>query len=83
MPNLNDLKKEVNETEEKFDPMTGDIVPVQLVEEKQHDKKPIAASVWDEIVSAGKTVPENQVLMGLGGPEGVGKIGIELDSITL
>ena len=52
MPNLNDLKKEVNETEEKFDPMTGDIVPVQLVEEKQHDKKPIAASVWDEIVSA-------------------------------
>ena len=79
MPNLNDIKKEAKET---FDPSTGTTVPAGLVEEKQSHSKPIAQSVCDEIVSAGQNVPTSMILMGLVGPEGVGKTGIVLDSMT-
>ena len=79
MPNLNDLKTEATKT---FDPTTGETVPAPLVEEKMSHSKPIAQSVWDEIVSAGETVPNSMILCGLVGPEGVGKTGIVLDSMT-
>ena len=79
MPNLNDLKTEATKT---FDPTTGETVPAPLVEEKAAQSKPIAQSVWDEIVSAGETVPNSMILCGLVGPEGVGKTGIVLDSMT-
>ncbi len=86
MPNLNDLKTEANKektlTAATFDPSTGETVPVALVEEKQSHSKPIATTVWDEIVSAGKTVPNSMIFCGLVGPEGVGKTGIVLDSMT-
>lgn len=82
MPNLNDLKKQAKEEETPqeapaFDPTTGEFnEPAPVV------KKPIAASVWDEIVNAGDEVPTSQIFMGLIGPEGVGKTGIVLDSMT-
>lgn len=81
MPNLNDLKKEAKK---EFDPNTGETVEVTptLVNEKKNDKQPIATSVWDEIVNAGDTVPNDMILCGLVGPEGVGKTGIVLDSMT-
>ena len=62
MPNLNDLKKQAQEEETPtFDPASGEMVPVALVEEKMSHSKPIAQSVWDEIVSAGNTVPNNMI----------------------
>jgi hypothetical protein len=81
MPNLNDLKKEAKK---EFDPNTGETVEVtpDLVNEKKSDRQPIATSVWDEIVNAGDTVPNDMILCGLVGPEGVGKTGIVLDSMT-
>lgn len=79
MPNLNDLKKQLEETEEEEQPV---VVPIQLVEEKQSGSKGIAHSVWDEIVNAGKNIPNNMIFCGLVGPEGVGKTGIVLDSLT-
>lgn len=82
MPNLNDLKKEASNNEQAFDPATGQTVSVAVVEKKPIEAKPIAQSVWDEIVSAGETVPNNMILCGLVGPEGVGKTGIVLDSMT-
>ena len=57
MPNLNDLKKQAQEEAPAFDPATGETVPAALVEEKMSHSKPIAQSVWDEIVSAGDTSP--------------------------
>mgnify|MGYP003632030371 FL=1 len=87
MPNLNDLKTEANKnltlTAATFDPSTGETVPVALVEEKQSHSEPIAQSVWDEIVNAGTHIPNNMVFAGLIGPEGVGKTGIVLDSMTI
>ena len=61
MPNLNDLKKEAEtKTEEVFDPNTGETTPVvPAVAEPSPVNKPIAQSVWDEIVNAGETVPNN------------------------
>ena len=89
MPNLNDLKKEAKKDEQRFDPATGETTPVASVDETveyngelKSTPKPIAQSVWDEIVSAGETVPNNMILCGLVGPEGVGKTGIVLDSMT-
>jgi len=81
MPNLNDLKKEAKK---EFDPNTGETVEVTptLVNEMRSDRTPIATSVWDEIVNAGETVPNDMILCGLVGPEGVGKTGIVLDSMT-
>ena len=81
MPNLNDLKKQAEEETPQeapaFDPTTG-----EFNEPTPSVKKPIAASVWDEIVNAGDDVPTSQIFMGLIGPEGVGKTGIVLDSMT-
>jgi len=81
LPNLNDLKKQAEEEAQDeaptFDPTIGEFTePAPAV------KKPIAASVWDEIVNAGDEVPTSQIFMGLVGPEGVGKTGIVLDSMT-
>ena len=78
MPNLNDLKKEAkkNLTQPPEKPFRSP------VEEKKSDTQPIAQSVWDEIVSAGETVPNSMIFAGLVGPEGVGKTGIVLDSMT-
>jgi len=78
MPNLNDLKKEAQQA---FDPSTGEFAEEPLGVTKA-TKKPIGQSVWDEIVSAGIEVPTSQIFMGLVGPEGAGKTGIVLDSLT-
>ena len=76
MPNLNDLK-----TQAKPKPPT-ELVPSALVNELQSHATPIAAGVWDEILTAGINIPDNQIFMGLIGPEGVGKTGVVLDSMT-
>ena len=74
MPNLKGLQAQVNEAEEQ--------TPVVSTEyEPPKQEIPIAQSVWDEIVSAGETVPNNMIFCGLVGPEGVGKTGIVLDSM--
>lgn len=82
MPNLNDLKKQAQEqknAEPVFDPNTGEMAAPAAPEPA---KRPIAMSVWDEIEQAGQTMPTNMVFMGLVGPEGVGKTGIVLDSMS-
>jgi len=81
MPNQYFKKKEAKK---EFDPNTGETIEVApaLVNEKRSDRTPIATSVWNEIVNAGETVPNDMILCGLVGPEGVGKTGIVLDSMT-
>ena len=61
MPNLKDLQAQVNE-EVEYEGQLKQTVPEGLTEEKQSHSKPIAQSVWDEIVSAGETVPNNMIL---------------------
>tara|TARA_R100000406_G_scaffold39095_2_gene26021 strand:- start:6227 stop:7246 length:1020 start_codon:yes stop_codon:yes gene_type:complete len=80
MPNLKDLQAQVNE-EVEYEGQLKQTVSEGLTEEKQSHSKPIAQSVWDEIVNAGETVPNNMIFCGLVGPEGVGKTGIVLDSM--
>lgn len=81
MPNLKDLQAQVNDAEVEYEGQLKQTVPEGLTEEKMSHSKPIAQSVWDEIVSAGETVPNNMIFCGLVGPEGVGKTGIVLDSM--
>jgi hypothetical protein len=81
MANLNDLKLQAQEetktevAQELLIPLAGDdITPVKSA--------PIAQGVWGEILQAADYLPDNQTFMGLVGPEGVGKTGIVLDSLT-
>jgi len=85
VPNLNDLKKQAQAT--VFDPDSGEMVPSNVTNELQADPssrvgRPIASSVWDEIMAAADHQPDSLIFMGLVGPEGVGKTGIVLDSMT-
>tara|TARA_Y100000592_G_scaffold98614_1_gene172188 strand:- start:415 stop:1401 length:987 start_codon:yes stop_codon:yes gene_type:complete len=78
MPNLNDLKQQAQQTtaQPTFDPETGGVA------ETAPPAKPIALGVWDEIEAAADHQPDSLIFMGLVGPEGVGKTGIVLDSMT-
>lgn len=78
MPNLNDLKQQAQQTtaQPTFDPETGGVT------ETAPPAKPIALGVWDEIEAAADHQPDSLIFMGLVGPEGVGKTGIVLDSMT-
>tara|TARA_R100001015_G_C4620106_1_gene176980 strand:- start:677 stop:1663 length:987 start_codon:yes stop_codon:yes gene_type:complete len=78
MANLNDLKKQAeaeNQTQTPLEVAQAETVaPVP--------QAPIADGIWGEIQEAANELPDNQTFMGLVGPEGAGKTGIILDSLT-
>ena len=79
MANLNDLKAQAQETiTKKTQPANDEVIDLPVAPEA----KPIAQGVWGEILESAEYLPDNQIFMGLVGPEGTGKTGIVLDSLT-
>ena len=82
MANLNDLKLQA-EAETKNEVAQADVLaPVPGSESTPVKSAPIAQGIWGEILTAADEIPDNQTFMGLVGPEGSGKTGVVLDSLT-
>ena len=81
MANLRDLQKQAEEEIQMEKAQTVSFEPVSL-EEEQKTGAPIASSIWDEIQESANILPDNQTLCALVGPEGGGKTGVVLDSLT-
>tara|TARA_R110000787_G_scaffold208786_5_gene318783 strand:+ start:2236 stop:3222 length:987 start_codon:yes stop_codon:yes gene_type:complete len=80
MANLNDLKQQAQT--ETTNEVAQDILTPEGGEATPVTSAPIGQGVWGEIMNAADYLPDNQTFMGLVGPEGVGKTGIVLDSLT-
>lgn len=85
MANLKDLQKQAeaeNTTDEVAQQSVEDYGSLAEVDTTPVTSAPIAQGVWGEIMDAAEYLPDNQTFMGLVGPEGVGKTGVVLDSLT-